>query len=62
MYRINYVQYSKCLPCTKNVISRLPFGSQKSFTTHFSPDTYRKKAQYLLCHKNLVKGNKTTNN
>ena len=49
-------------PMHQNVISRLPFASQKSFTTHFSPDTYRKKTQYLLCHKNLMKGNKTANN
>ena len=48
-------------PMHQNVISWLHFGSQKSFITHFSPDMYRKKAQYLLCQKTLMKGNKTAN-
>ena len=62
IYCINSVLYSKCLPCTKNAISRLTSGPQKSFTTLFSPDRHRKKAQYSFYHKNLEKGNKITNN
>ena len=62
MYCIDSVLYSKCLPCTKNAISRLTSGPQKSFTTLFSPDRHRKKAQYSFYHKNLEKGNKITNN
>ena len=62
IYCINSVLYSKCLPCTKNAISWLTSGPQKSFTTLFSPDRHRKKAQYSFYHKNLEKGNKITNN
>ena len=61
LYCINSVLYSKCLPCTKNAISRLTSGPQKSFTTLFSPDRHRKKAQYSFYNKNLEKGNKITN-
>ena len=37
------------------------FWFSEKFYNSFSPDTYRKKAQYLLCHKNLMEGNKTAN-
>ena len=46
----------------KNAVSKLPFGSQKSFTTNFSPEIHSKKAQQVLSYKNLIKGNKTANN
>ena len=52
----------KCLPCTKNAISEVPFDYPKSLTTNFSPELQRKKAQQILSYKNLMKGNKTTNN
>ena len=43
-------------------ISRLPFCSQKGFTTHVSPNIHRKKTKYLLYCKNLMKGYKITSN
>ena len=45
--------------CTENSISRLPFGSQKNFTTNFSPEIHRKKAQQSISYENLRKRIKT---
>ena len=47
-------KFSKCLSCTKYVISRHSLGPQKSFTAHFSPNKHSNGPQLKIIW-NLIK-------